>query len=142
MTVTVPCPFCDTLNRVNLEKVDQGPRCGQCRRPILLDRPVKVGDASFARVIQDTEVPVIVDFYADWCGPCKAMAPVFDAFAAEQQGKALVAKLDTDRNPVTAQAHGVRSIPTLVVFARGKEAARQIGLVPKATLEALLRQAA
>ncbi len=142
MTVTVPCLFCDTLNRVALDKLDQGPRCGQCRRPILLDRPVKVGDASFARVIQDTEVPVVVDFYADWCGPCKAMAPVFDAFAAEQEGKALVAKLDTDRNPVTSQQYEVRSIPTLIVFAHGKEAARQVGLVPKATLEALLRQAA
>ncbi len=142
MTVTVPCVFCDTMNRVDLGKVDQGPRCGECKRPILLDRPVKIGDASFARVIQDAEVPVVVDFYADWCGPCKAMAPVFDAFAAEQQGRILVAKLDTDRNPVTSQTFGVRSIPTLIVFARGREVGRHVGLVPKAALEDLLRRAA
>ncbi len=138
---TVPCIFCGTLNRVDLSRADHHPKCGSCSRPILLDRPVPVTDDAFDRVIQDAEVPVVVDFYADWCGPCKVMAPVFDEFAREQRGRTLVAKLDTDRNPATSQRFGVRGIPTLIVFQRGKEVARQVGAVPKAMLEQLLARA-
>ena len=136
---TVACLFCEQLNRVDLARVVDHPKCGSCGRPILLDRPIRVADAEFDRVIADAEVPVIVDFYADWCGPCKAMAPVFDELAAEQQGKALVLKLDSDRNPATTQRFGVRGIPTLIVFREGREVARQVGLVPKQALEELLK---
>lgn len=138
---TVRCIFCAKLNRVDLAKVDQHPRCGECGRPILLDRPLPVTDAEFDQVVRDAEVPVVVDFYADWCGPCKMMAPVFDEFASEQRGRALVAKLDTERSPRTAQAFNVRGIPTLIVFNKGKEVARQVGAVPKPMLEALLARA-
>ena len=136
---TIACVFCETLNRVDLARVGDHPKCGSCGRPILLDRPVRVTDSEFDRVIADAEVPVIVDFYADWCGPCKSMAPVFDELAAEQQGKALVLKLDSDRNPATTQRFGVRGIPTLIVFREGREVARQVGLVPKQALEELLK---
>jgi thioredoxin 2 len=135
---TVRCPMCGKLNRVDLARVDQHPICGECRKPILLDRPMPVTDADFDRVVADSEVPVVVDFYADWCGPCRMMAPIFDDFAREHRGQALVAKLDTDRNPVTSQKFQVRGIPTLIVFRGGKEAARQVGAVPKAMLEKLL----
>jgi thioredoxin 2 len=137
--VTVRCLFCEKLNRVDLARLGEAmPKCGECARPILLDRPVKVTDGEFDQVIRDAEVPVIVDFYADWCGPCKIMAPLFDDLARERMGAVLVAKLDTDRNPRTAQAFDVRGIPTLIVFRGGKEVARQVGAVPREKLNDLL----
>jgi thioredoxin len=109
---------------------------------MLLDRPVRVTDQDLDRVVSGTEVPVLVDFYADWCGPCKVMAPVLDAVAREMAGRALVAKLDTDRNPAMATARfAIRGIPTLVVFRGGREVAREVGAVPKPRLEALVAQA-
>ena len=137
-TATVACPFCETLNRVDMARVEQRPKCGNCGRPILLDRPVAVSDATFAQVTADTTVPVLVDFYADWCGPCKIMAPLLDDVAHRRAGQMLVLKLDTDRNPVTQQRFGVRGIPTLILFRGGKEVARRVGAVPPAELETFL----
>jgi len=139
-TATVACPFCATLNRVDLSRVDQHPKCGSCGKPILLDRPLAVSDANFARVTADTTVPVVVDFYADWCGPCKTMAPLLDDIAHQRAGEMLVLKLDTDRNPMTQQQFGVRGIPTLIAFRAGKEVARRVGAVPPAELEAFLNE--
>ena len=135
---TVACPFCETLNRVDLSRLEQHPQCGNCGKPILLDRPIAVTDENFAKVTADTTVPVVVDFYADWCGPCKIMAPLLDDVALRRAGELLVVKLDTDRNPVTGQQFNIRGIPTLIAFRGGKEVGRRVGAVPPAELEAFL----
>ena len=136
--LTVRCQFCDTWNRVDAARAADRPKCGKCGRPILLDRPVSLNDETFARTIAESEIPVVVDFYADWCGPCKAMAPAVDDLARERQGTALVAKLDTDRSQKTGAQFNIRSIPTTIVFRDGKEVARHTGAMKKLELEALL----
>lgn len=136
--VTVRCQFCQTWNRVDAARVADRPKCGHCARPLLLDRPYPVDDESFERTVMESEVPVLVDFYADWCGPCKMMAPLIDQLAARHQGTALVVKLDTDRAPRTAQRFGIRGIPTTIVFRDGREAAREVGAVPVAKLEEMM----
>jgi thioredoxin len=113
----------------------------KCSKPILLDRPIHLDDETFNRTIAESEIPVLVDFYADWCGPCKMMAPYLDEFARERQGQVLVAKLDTDRSQHVAGGFNIRGIPTLIVFKSGKEAARQTGAGPKKMLEDLLARA-
>ncbi len=137
-TATVACPFCETLNRVDLTRIGQHPKCGKCGKPILLDRPIAVSDASFDRVTTDTTVPVLVDFYADWCGPCKIMAPLLDDVARRKSGEVLVTKLDTDKNPATGMRFSIRGIPTLILFKQGKEVGRRVGAVPAADIESLL----
>jgi thioredoxin 2 len=141
--VTVPCQFCGTRNKVNMARVAHRPKCrnADCAKPILLDRPITLRDDTFADVIARADVPVLVDFYADWCGPCKVMAPVLDTVAGEYAGRALVVKVDTDRAPVVSQQFAIRSIPTLMVFRGGKSVGQQMGAVPKAAVVAMLTAA-
>jgi len=139
---TVACPFCNTLNRVDLARLADRPKCGKCGRPILLDRPIAVSDDTLDGVLSGTEVPVIMDCYADWCGPCKIMAPVLDDFARDRQGDVLVTKLDTDRNQATARRLDIRAIPTLLVFRNSQEVGRHAGVIPRRQLDALLDSSA
>ena len=139
--LTVPCGACRTLNRVALARLGDGPRCAACKAPLALEHPVALGDADLARVVADSPVPVLVDFYADWCGPCKMMAPSVDELASAYQGRALVGKLNTDLAQRTSTGLAIRGIPTVIVYRGGKEIARQTGAVPKARLEELLRAA-
>ncbi|MBI3793072.1 MAG: thioredoxin [Gemmatimonadetes bacterium] len=132
--VTLRCQWCETWNRVDAARFADRPTCGSCKKPMLLDRPIKLDDATFARTIADSEIPVVVDFYADWCGPCRAMAPAVDEVAHELSGRVLVAKVDTDRSPVTSQAFRVTSIPTSIRFRGGREVQRVAGAMPLAAL--------
>ena len=141
LRATVRCASCGKLNRVDVARAADGPKCGQCGGAIRLDRALLLTDAEFARVVKDAEVPVLVDFYADWCGPCKMMAPLLDQLARERVGELLVAKLDTDRNPSTSMQFEIRSIPTLIVFRGGREVGRVMGAVPRQRLDALVSAA-
>ena len=138
--IMVTCPFCGRRNRIVADRVADRPRCGECGRPLLVDRPVKVSGSDFDAVIGGTDVPVLVDFYADWCGPCKTMAPALDELAAARAGEVLVAKLDTDREPEIAGRFGIRGIPTLIVFRGGSESARSTGAIGAKELAELVDQ--
>src|SRR5215210_7303279 len=127
--VTVRCQFCETWNRVLAAKAANRPKCGKCGRPLLLDRPYILTDDTFDRTIAESDLPVLVDFFADWCGPCKKMAPDIDL---------LVAKLNTDKAPRTAETHQIKGIPTVMIFTAGKVGMRQSGAVPLAALEQYL----
>ncbi len=137
-TATLRCPFCLKLNRVDVARADDRPKCGECGRPFLLDRPVKISGDDLERIVAESEVPVLVDFYADWCGPCKVMAPVLDEFASDHRGAMLVGKLDTDSAPTVSAKYGIRGIPTLILFNGGRELARQSGAMPRAGLDELV----
>ena len=139
--VTLRCQFCETWNRIDASRATDKPKCGKCGKPMLLDRPVKLDDETFQRTVNESDVPVLVDFYADWCGPCKMMAPFVDELAGQYVGRAIVAKVDTDRAQKATQPFAIRGIPTSIVFKGGKEVARKVGAAPKAGLEELLKQA-
>jgi thioredoxin 2 len=139
--LTIRCQFCHTWNRIDAARASDRPKCGKCAKPMLLDRPMPLDDDTFARTIAEAQLPVLVDFYADWCGPCKVMAPFVDELAREKQGTVLVAKLDTDRAQRTAGGFNIRGIPTVIVFNGGRERSRQTGAVPKRGLEELLARA-
>ena len=135
---TIRCPHCGTLNRIDLNRAADGPKCGSCHKPILLDRPLKAGESDFDRTIGSAPVPVLVDFYADWCGPCHMIAPHLDAIAAARVGNVLVLKVDSDAEQALAARFGIRGLPTVVAFREGKETGRQVGAAPREAYERLL----
>lgn len=138
---TVACPHCGRLNRVDLARAADGPKCGVCAKSMPLDRPMRLTDAEFDRVVADSPVPVLVDFYADWCPPCKMMAPTLDQVARDRTGRALVAKVDTDANPGLARRFRIASIPTLIAFKGGAEVGRELGAIPRQRVDALIDRA-
>ena len=129
----VVCPACGATNRVPGDRLAQGlaPVCGKCRAPLPVGKPQPVTDASFAQDVLRSPVPVLVDAWAPWCGPCHMIAPVVDQLATELAGRIRVVKLNVDENPRTAARFGLRSIPTLLVLKDGREVDRLVGVQPK-----------
>ena len=136
--LTLRCAFCLKLNRLDMDRAADRPKCGECGRPFLLDRPVKIVGDDLERVVREADVPLMVDFHADWCGPCKIMAPVLDELAADRVGEILVGKLDTDAYPQVSASMEIRGIPTLILFRGGVEVMRQTGAVPRSALDQML----
>ncbi len=137
--VHVVCPSCSGVNRVPAARLDASPSCGSCHAALFQRHPVAVTGATFDRQIGRSDLPVIVDFWAPWCGPCKMMAPAFERAAAELEPRMRLAKVDTEAEPGLGARFGIRSIPTLVAFRGGKEIARQSGAMDLAGLVAWAR---
>jgi thioredoxin 2 len=136
----IVCPNCKTANRVPDTRLGEGPKCGKCAAPLLDGKPVQLDEAGFDSVIGRTELPVLVDFWADWCAPCHAMAPAFERAAAEQKTRALFAKLNTEQAQPIAERFGIRSIPTMILFRKGREAARVSGAMDARSIANWLSQ--
>ena len=130
-SVMLRCSFCEALNQLQLDSLGDRLECGECARRILIDRPVKISQDDFETTVLTAGVPVLVDFYADWCAPCKMVAPMLDEIAREQIGNMLVTKVDTDAAPDIAMTYEIRSIPTLIIFRGGEEIARSVGFEPE-----------
>ena len=134
----LPCPACGAKNRVERARLSDAPTCGRCQAGLVPQAPAAITDASWSVDVDAAPLPVLVDFWAPWCGPCRAMAPVLDQLAAETAGRLKVVKLNVDENPRAAARFGVQAIPTLILLDRGQKRDEIRGAVPKATLHARL----
>lgn len=135
----IPCPHCHGLSRIPAERLAEAPRCARCKHPLLPGKPFAVDGAGFAAQLRG-DLPLLLDVWADWCGPCKAFAPIFDQAARQLSGRVRLAKLDSEAEPQLAGQLGIRSIPSLILFRNGREVARQSGALPLPQLLAWLRQ--
>ena len=141
---SIRCAHCGATNRVPRAKLEQGlkPVCGRCKQPLEMgSAPITVSDATFAAEVERSPLPVLVDAWAPWCGPCRMVAPALEELAAELAGRVRIAKLNVDENPQTASRFDVRSIPTLLVMVGGREIERIVGAQPKHAIRERLERA-
>lgn len=130
----IVCPHCAAVNRVPSDRLGAAPTCGQCHRPLFSGHPLETGEAAFEKHLARNDIPVLVDFWAPWCGPCRMAAPEVKKTARATAGRAVVVKVNTEDNPQLAARFGVQSIPTFMVFAGGRPVRRQAGVLPSQQL--------